>query len=401
MSISSHKIMDPWRQSTSSLPFGLSGAVFIVMLFVAVPLASDAVSQPQQKGSSIVIHDTTTARNGGESATQSLRNEIESALEKAKPCVETIDDQDIRDTIQDEREREMLEGGDPSQALQNLGERLGSSLVMSVQAMPGPNGSVVFSVFVMDTKTGRTIAREIGSDAKQLADKLVGVMASSLADNCKPHWSGTIEYVYSFNETKQESDGGAAHAARRKVSRTTTTTSKMQSNIKASLLPPTGDKSVNSPSARVSQRVNFIFDKRSNTSGEQLCREPGKNSYFKGFSEEYGETTTQLGQGTGTMPVFIAIDSDGSYTINVTAPGGVLMGKLETTRSNSSCGSAAPAPTTDAVSMPEGKLQSTSFEATGRTDPKNRDVLAGTQTSPDGRTKITWKLRLVKPKGKG
>ncbi|MBP6212925.1 MAG: hypothetical protein KA447_07755 [Pyrinomonadaceae bacterium] len=369
------------------------------MLFLLVAQADQAFAQAQQKGSSIVIHDTTTARNGGEGATQSLRNEIAEALKREKPCVETMDDQDIKDAIQDERERATLEGGDSTATLQNLGNKLGSSMVMTVQAMPGPNG-VVYSVAVMDTKTGRTVAREMGSDPKQLADKIVSSMGSYLADSCKPHWTGTIEYAYTFNESKQKNDAGPMRAASRNTKRTLTETSNMQTSIKATLLSPASG-SVNSTTARVRQRVNFTFQKKSSTSGELYCREPGKNPYFKGFSEEYTETTTQLGQGTNTMPVSISIDDDGSYTINVTAPGGVLLGKIETSRNSTGCGSANPAPTIDAVSMPEGKLEATSFDAAGKTDPKNRDVLAGSQTSPDGRTKITWKLRLVKPKGKG
>ncbi|MEK7725517.1 MAG: hypothetical protein AAB336_14285, partial [Acidobacteriota bacterium] len=126
-----------------------------------------------QKGSSIVIHDTTSKANGGENATQNLRNEIESALEKEKPCVETMDDQDIRDALQDERERELLEGGDSTEALKNLGNKMGSGYVMSVSAMPGPNGSTVYTVFVMDSQTAKTIARETGTDPKQMADKLM------------------------------------------------------------------------------------------------------------------------------------------------------------------------------------------------------------------------------------
>jgi len=50
--------------------------------------------------------------------------------------------------------------------------------------------------------------------------------------------------------------------------------------------------------------------------------------------------------------------------------------------------------------MPEGKLQSTSFDAEGKVDPKHKDVLSGSQTLPDGHTKISWTLTLVKPKGK-
>jgi hypothetical protein len=275
-------------------------------------------------------------------------------------------------------------------------------MVMSVQAMPGPGGSVVYTVFVMDTKTAKTVTRESGTDAKQIAEKLMKALGPYLADNCKPHWTGTVEYVYSFNETKQKSDAGPMRAASRKTKRTLTETSTMQTRIKANLLPPAaGQTSVNSTTARVSQRVNFEHQKSSKTTGELLCREPGKNPYFKGFSEDYSEITTQIGQGTGTMPVFISIDDDGSYSISVNAPGGVLIGKVETNRSASGCSSEPPAPTNDAQSMPEGKLEATSFEATGKTDPSKRDVLSGTQTLPDGHTKITWQLRLVRPKGKG
>jgi hypothetical protein len=378
----------------------LSGTILIAIIFVIAPLAG--VTAAQNKSSSIVIHDMTSPGNGGEGATQNLRNEIGGALEREKPCVETINDQDIRDAVQDERERELLEGGDPNEALRNLGNRMNSSLVMSVQAIVGPGGSVVYTVFVMDTTTAKTLARDTGTDAKQIADKMVRSLGPYLADNCQPHWTGAIRYVSSFNESKQKSDAGAMRAASRNTKRTLTETSSMQTTIKATLLASVSGRtaSVNSTSARVSQRVKFEYQKSSKTTGELLCREPGKNPYFKGFSEDYSEITTQLGQGTDTMPVFISIDDDGSYSINVNAPAGVLLGKVETNRSASGCGSEQPAPTNDAQSLPEGKLDATSFEATGKTDPSKRDVLSGAQTSPDGRTKITWQLRLVKPKGK-
>ncbi|MGB5013793.1 MAG: hypothetical protein WBO68_07150 [Pyrinomonadaceae bacterium] len=382
---------------------GISGALtlFVVTLVLITGLVGSAKSQAQQKGSSIVIHDTTNPSNGGEGATQSLRNEIGAALEREKPCVETMDDQDIRDAIKDEREGEMLEGTDSNEALKNLGDRMGSSMVMSVTAIPGPGGSLTYSVFVMDTQSGKTVAREMGSDPKQLAEKLVKELGPYLADSCKPHWVGTVEYVYSFNESKQKNDAGPMRSASRNTKRTLTETSNMQTSIEATILSPaSGAKYVNSMTARVRQRANFTFQKKSSTSGELYCREPGKNPYFKGFSEEFTETTTQLGQGTDTMPVSISIDDDGNYTINVSAPGGVLLGKFETYRNATGCGSAVPAPSTDAVSSPKGKLQATSFDAVGKTDPKNRNVLSGTQTSPDGRSKTTWKLRLVKPKGK-
>ena len=58
-----------------------------------------------QIGSSIVIHDNTSKANGGENATSNLRSEIESALNREKPCVDIMDDQDIRNVLESEREK--------------------------------------------------------------------------------------------------------------------------------------------------------------------------------------------------------------------------------------------------------------------------------------------------------
>lgn len=373
-------------------PFFLFFLPFILFSVIAFP-------QGQQGSSSIIIHDSTTATNGGERATEGLRNEIGSALQREKPCVETMDDQDIRDSIQDERERALLEGGDSDAALKALGDRMGSSMVMSVQAMPGPGGSTVYSVFVMDTRTGRTVARGMGYDPAKVAGELVRQLGPYLRDTCKPHWTGTIDYEFISNESKSKTDGGPAHATWRNVTRTITETSIMQSSIKAALQAPADGTGVNSPKARVSQRVKFTHEKSESTSGETRCREPGRNPYFTKFSQEYKETTTQLGQGTDLMPVYISVDSDGSYSIKVVAPGGRMIGKIETNRSYSGCPSDTQQPTNSAVSTGEGEIESASFDAEGKVDPNNKDVLSGSQTLPDGKTKITWNLRLIKPTG--
>jgi len=98
--------------------------------------------------------------------------------------------------------------------------------------------------------------------------------------------------------------------------------------------------------------------------------------------------------------VYISIDGDGSYSIKVTAPAGIIYGKIETKRNYSGCPSEKSPTPEEPRSLPEGKLQPTSFDAEGKVDPKNKDVLSGSQSSPDGKTKITWNLRLVRPKGK-
>ncbi len=352
-----------------------------------------------QKGSSIVIHDNTSQTNGGENATSNLRKEIASALNREKPCVDLMDDQDIRNVLESEREKNLLEGGDPQQVLTDIANLMGASYAMSVSAMPGPGGSTSYTVFVMDPKTGNTIARQTGSDPKQMADNIVRQMGSSLPDDCKPHWVGEVKYEFSSNETKVTNDAGAMHASTRNTKRTSTVTYSAQNNIVATLLPPKPGSTISAGKtiARVWMKSKIISEKRQETVGEVYCRLKGENPTWKGYNLNYTETITQLGGGSDNLPVYISLDNEGNYKITVKTPGGTLLGKFETNRSESSCGPANP-PSKEAVSMPEQKMDASGFDVTGKTDSKNRDTLAGSKTMPDGKTKITWHLRLVKPK---
>lgn len=355
----------------------------------------------QSKSNSIVIHDNTSQSNGGENATSNLRSEIESALQREKPCVDTMDDQDIRDMLQSEREKNLLEGGDPQQVLTDIGNLMGASYVMSVSATPGVGGSTFYNVFVMDPQTGKTIARQTGTDAKQIADNIVRQMGSNLAENCKPHWVGTVKYEFIWNETKTTNDEGAAHASTRNTKRTKTDTYSAKNSIVATLLPPKpgGDVSASKTMARVWMRSSIFSEKKQETVGEVRCRLPGRNPFWGGYNVNYSETVTQIGGGADNLPVYIAIDNDGFYKITVMSPSGTMLTKIETNRTESSCDNNKP-PAKDAQSSPEQKIPASSFTVEGKTDVKNRDSLSGSKTMPDGKTKITWNLRLVKPKGK-
>lgn len=355
----------------------------------------------QSKGNSIVIHDNTSQANGGENATSNLRSEIESALQREKPCVDTMDDQDIRDVLQSEREKNLLEGGDPQQVLTDIGNLMGASYVMSVSAMPGVGGTTSYTVVVMDPQTAKTIARQTGTDAKQIADNIVRQMGSNLADNCKPHWVGTVKYEFTWNETKQSTDEGAAHASTRNTKRTKTDTYSAKNSIVATMMPPKSgsDASASKTMARVWMRSSIVSEKKHETIGEVRCRLPGRNPFWGGYNVNYSETVTQVGGGADTLPIYVAIDNDGFYKITVLSPSGTLLMKVETNRTESSCGDNKP-PINDAQSSPEQKIDASSFTVEGKTDAKNRDSLAGSKTMPDGKTKISWSLRLVKPKGK-
>ena len=348
----------------------------------------------------MVIHDNTSKANGGENATSKLRKEIESAMNREKPCVDIMDDQDIRNMLESEREKNVLEGGDPQEVLTDIANRMGASYVMSVSATPGVGGTTSYSVFVMDPQTGKTIARQTGTDAKQIAESMVQQLGSSLADNCKPHWVGEVKYEFSANEEKVTTDAGAMHASTRNTKRTKTETYTATNTITATLLPPQpGSTAGGRTMARVWMRSSTLFKKIHETNGEIYCRLKGENPTWKGYNVVYSETVTQIGGGSGTLPISVSLDQDGQYKIVVTTPGGTLLGKMETTRSETGCSNDNP-PLNDAQSMPEQKIPASGFDVTGKTDGKNRDYLAGSKTMPDGKTKITWNLRLVKPKQK-
>jgi hypothetical protein len=354
-----------------------------------------------QKGSSIVIHDNTAASNGGENATSSLRKEIASALNREKPCTDLMDDQDIRDVLESEREKNLLEGGDPQQVLTDIGNLMGASYVMSVSATPGPGSSTTYTVFVMDPKTAKTVARQTGTDAKQVADNITRQMGSNLSDDCKPHWVGKISYTYSSSDTKTTNDAGAMHAGTRNTKRSSTESFTAQSNIVAILMPPKSGAAVsaNKTIARVWMRMNTVAEKKQETVGEIYCRLRGENPKWKGYNLTYSETTTQLGGGADNLPVSISIDNEGNYKIVVSTPGGTLLGKFETNRSETGCSDENP-PQKNAVSMPEQKTDPSAFDVTGKANSKNPDRLSGSKTLPDGKTKISWELKLVKPKDK-
>jgi hypothetical protein len=312
-----------------------------------------------------------------------------------------MDDQDIRNIIESEREKNLLEGGDPDQVLKDIGNLMGASHVMSVSAMPGAGGNTSYTVFVMNPQTGTTVARQTGTDAKQIAESIVKQLGSTMADNCKPHWVGEVKYQYTSNETKVTTDKGAAHAATRNTSRTKTETYSAQNTIVATLLPPKpgSDVSAGKTMARVWMRSKIISEKKHITSGEVYCRPKGGTLYWTSYSLNYSEILTQSGGGSDNLSVSISLDNDGNFNIFVPTPSGTLLSKIETNRLESSCNKENP-PTNDAQSMPEQKIDASGFDVSGKTDAKNRDSLSGSKTTPDGKTKITWNLRLVKPKPK-
>jgi hypothetical protein len=82
-----YRFNDPQRRASKRwVIFGLVLAIFLIL----APFAGRADCQGGQKSSSIVIHDKTKASFGGEQATQGLRDEFKSELERQKPCVHDV-----------------------------------------------------------------------------------------------------------------------------------------------------------------------------------------------------------------------------------------------------------------------------------------------------------------------
>jgi hypothetical protein len=375
--------------------------IFLEILIISVVFSVSGFAQ--STGSFIVIRDVNKESNGGSNATSDFRSEIESALAQEEPCVDTLDEEDINDLIGGARDKEMLDdNGDPNAFLKELGELLGSGYVMGVSATPGPGGSTLYTAFVGDQ--GKTFARATGTDAKQVAQDIVKQLGSLFPDDCIPHWVGSIEYYYYSSEEKETTDKGTMRASVRNTKRQSTQTMLQVSLIKTIILPPKkGAASARGTvMARVWSRAKSETTKKSETSGEMLCRRPGKNPEWVGFSDMYKEAFAERGAGTDTLPVFIQVDESGNYKITVTTPGMVMLSDGYIGQSVADCNEPKPLP--EASPFPnsgeERKTEKGSFSVEGIMNVRNPDRLSGSKTLPDGKTKIQWNLRYVKPKGK-
>lgn len=379
----------------------LAGTVAATAAVSCVPVLM-SLSPPalaQGGASSVYVQDMTTPANGGTGRAQGVADRMQQALTDANSCVETSDNQDVKDAIADERDRSLQEGGDPSARLQEIGKMVGADILIGIQALPAPGGGTQYSAFAMDAKSARTIARAMGSE-DQVVKSMVSQLGGAFATSCKPHWVGTVTFAGSSVETKTTKDGGPMHAARRKVSRTRTVSLDVNSTMTAHLLPPSpATKTLNSPMARVAHSVTSVSRTEQTVSGEERCRTPGRNPTWEGFSESYSETVTMKGRATGTSPVFILIDSDGRYSIRVTVPGGESIGSIAVDKSPSQACGAKGERDKDLQSAPPGTFDASGFDAEGKVDPARKDTLAGSSSSPDGKTRMNWNLRLVKPKG--
>lgn len=353
----------------------------------------------QSKGTSIVIHDNTSQANGGENATSGLRSALESALADAKPCVDTMDDEDIRDVLQGERDSNLMdENSDPTQTLQDIGKLMGTSYVMSVSSTPGAGGASFYNVVVID-QSGKAVARAGGTNAKDVAESVVKQLDSRLGNNCKPHWLGSIKYEYNFSETKTTNDKGPMLTDVRNVKREKTVSAQMSNTTKVTILPPKSgsDSSASKVMASVGMRIssnNFEEDK---ITGEMRCRLRGQNPTWKGYNQSSRQGVKMLGAGAQTLPVYINFDEDGNYRVVVTTPSISTISTAIMVSSRTVCESEEDKNSSDSKDSTE-KTEVGSFEFTGKTNPKNKNSLSGSQNSPDGKTKISWNLRLVKPK---
>lgn len=374
-------------------------AISTTLLFSSVILTAAAA---HAQASSVYIQDNTPAgRSASADPTKSVRSKIASAITDAYPCAETTDQQDVKDAIDDERNKNLQEDGGPDERLKEIGKMVGANILIGVQLVSGSGDSAIYSAFAMNSQSATTVARSMGT-ADQVAKGLTQQLSGSFSTNCKPHWVGTLNYTASISETNTIRDGGPMMTFRRNVKRTKTVSMNGQTTMTASLLPPgSGTKADNSPMARVSQIISTTNKTESNSSGEQYCRVRGQNPYWTGFSESYSETVVQSGRGSGTSPVFILIDSDGHYTIRVTVPGGMATTAVSTERHPSNpCGGTEAEPTADALTPDPTPFDASGFDAEGDVDPRNKDTLSGSYSTPDGKSRMSWNLRLVKPRGK-
>ncbi len=351
------------------------------------------------QATSVYVQDTTTAANGGTGKAARAADRLQDALADAYPCAETSDNGDLADAVADETARSDWEGGDPGPRLQQLGRMVGADILVGIQALPAPGGGTMVSAFAMNARTGATMARAMGSE-EEVARSLTQQLAGQFSNACKPHWVGSLTFSGQVSQSTKKEDAGPMLAAVRQVKRTKTETFSANSTMSAQLLPASaGAGSVDQPMARVVHMVEQIHQVQQKTSGETQCRVHGKNPYWEGFSESYTEIGTVKGRATGMAPIHIMVFSDGRYMIQVTVPGGETYASFSTEKAPSTACESKAQPVHDAISAPPGTFAPSGFDAEGRVDPKHKDRLVGESTSPDGKSRTSWNLRLVKPAG--
>ena len=127
---------------------------------------------------SIFVYESSQGGTKADAAASSLEMQIFDGLFKKYPCMDLADKQGIAAMLGYERMLELLGVAEPNEELlRELGGAVGARYVVKITATQLPNGTVYLQVLVLDTVTGKAVARR---DAPPATDQNVNSTIASL-----------------------------------------------------------------------------------------------------------------------------------------------------------------------------------------------------------------------------
>ncbi|MBK6749576.1 MAG: hypothetical protein IPG67_06085 [Acidobacteria bacterium] len=128
-------------------------AIIISILFVGGITAQSAPP-------SIFVYESSQGGTKAEAAASSLEMQIFDGLFKKYPCMDLADKQGIVAMLGYQRMQELLGTAEPNEELlREPGGAVGARYVVKINATQLPNGTVYLQVLVLDTVTGKAVAR--------------------------------------------------------------------------------------------------------------------------------------------------------------------------------------------------------------------------------------------------
>lgn len=386
-------------------------AVILASLFIGTVFA-------QSPPPSIFVYESSTGGVKADAAAASLEGQLFADLFKKYPCMDMMDKQGVQAFLSFERMLELL-GAEPNEALlSQLGGAVGARYVVNVSATQLPNGTVYMQVLVIDTVTAKAVARRDASpaDDKTVNSAIAGLKAQVLADmanflqgKCDVHWTGTISYIYKYDDAGANPNTGGANTAASPGAQT-----KFEDKTTASdeiyviLRPMTlGSTDPSRPKGQATRLFEYHDTSSMETRMQVRCRPRGANSYLRWTTERRNDKMDETGSAKGVLTVTVNVFENGKYDIRLNQSLDLTTKWISEHFEQRPGGCEDPAPmaatSTGENSVFAGPYKRAGGDISGQVDPKNPDILAGTSTTGNkdvGFETITWSLRRVRPKNR-
>lgn len=384
-------------------------AVTIASLFVGTVFA-------QSPPPSIFVYESSSGGVKADAAAASLEGQLFAELFKKYPCMDMMDKQGIRAMLDFERMRDLL-GAEANEALlSQLGGAVGARYVVNVSATQLPNGTVYMQVLVIDTVTGKAVARRdvppaddktVNSAIAALKAQVLADMANFLQGKCDEHWTGTISYVYKYDSSGSKSDTDPAKTtasanAQTKFTDNTTASDEIYVILRPMTLGSTGPSR---PKAQATRAFEYHDTSSMETRMQVRCRPRGANSYLRWTTERRNDNMDETGTAKGVLTVIVNVFESGRYDIRLDQDLDITTNWTREHFEQRPGGCEDPTPVTASSagenSVFAGPYKRAGGDISGQVDPKNPDILAGSTTTGNkdsGFETITWNLRRVRPK---